>query len=632
LARKPGKEGLDMTDITERAPARNSDDSRDQDRIPFHPLADLFPLMEGAEFDTLVADIKKNGLHYPIFLYEGKILDGRNRYRACLELGWEPATRNCDHHVGDPAGFVISRNIHRRHLTAKQRRELIAKLLKAAPEKSNRQIAETAKADDKTVATVRRDLEATAEIPQLEKTVGADGKARKQPANHGWSHERREEDKVTRATDTAVAAIDAPPGGKAKKAKAERNRKTGKAPSTGPAEKGNYSVAERAAIDLLDQLARIADDYEVELDPIDVICEHYDLVLLRKEDTPDEIADKVVEAIGNDRARDEAKKIGLSIKQSAGKPPLPDCGLCKGSGLIEGNNDFGVTFKTACPCVRRKGSDEDYRAKQQKERAEREMLEREMQQPFSFGVEAATKDGKVWANGVRLRSEEEAAFYRDLRARWELKKHGYQAWEGDPDKPCDITFEIKRYDEPPVMWFEKVKGRKHPVFCFPDGTCGLMNWRPIAGGECECKRCKKAQRQRKAHERWLEAFRKNNEIIKQAFAAGKISQKQRDEWDNSPCNKTPKWLTQLKKAAKKTDKAKSTKKAKFALADASDPGTLAAASPENGGRVATSPTRSDGSDPVQSAPAGTLTIEERAAALTAKGVQEPIPDFLLKPT
>src|SRR5215472_6807367 len=97
--------------------------------LEFHPLSDLFPLLEGVEFNALVAYIKANGLHYPIFLYEGKILDGRNRYRACLEAGLEPATRNCDHHVGDPAAFVISRNIRRRHLNAKQRRELIAKLL-----------------------------------------------------------------------------------------------------------------------------------------------------------------------------------------------------------------------------------------------------------------------------------------------------------------------------------------------------------------------------------------------------------------------------------------------------------------------------------------------------------------------
>src|SRR5262245_11343514 len=50
-----------------------------------HPLAEIFPPLEGPAFDALVADIMGRGLQEPIWLYENKILDGRNRYRACQD-------------------------------------------------------------------------------------------------------------------------------------------------------------------------------------------------------------------------------------------------------------------------------------------------------------------------------------------------------------------------------------------------------------------------------------------------------------------------------------------------------------------------------------------------------------------
>ena len=55
--------------------------------IPCHPLAELFPLIEGPAFKDLVADIKANGLLHPLTECDGMLLDGRNRLRACEEAG-----------------------------------------------------------------------------------------------------------------------------------------------------------------------------------------------------------------------------------------------------------------------------------------------------------------------------------------------------------------------------------------------------------------------------------------------------------------------------------------------------------------------------------------------------------------
>lgn len=92
----------------------------------FHPLAEIFPLMAGREFDELTAHIREQGLLEPIKLYEGKILDGRNRYRACLQIGIEP---HIEEYAGnDPVGYVVGLNLARRHLSESQRAMVAAKL------------------------------------------------------------------------------------------------------------------------------------------------------------------------------------------------------------------------------------------------------------------------------------------------------------------------------------------------------------------------------------------------------------------------------------------------------------------------------------------------------------------------
>jgi methylphosphotriester-DNA--protein-cysteine methyltransferase len=147
--------------------------------LKFHPLTGIFPLMEGAEFDELVADIKAHGLREPIVLYEGLILDGRNRYRACIKAGVEPSFVPLN---DDPAGYVISANIRRRHLTPEDKIKYLAQLVAAQPEKSDRLLAKETGVSHPTIAKARRAAEATGKALPVGKRVGADGKARTRPA------------------------------------------------------------------------------------------------------------------------------------------------------------------------------------------------------------------------------------------------------------------------------------------------------------------------------------------------------------------------------------------------------------------------------------------------------------------
>jgi hypothetical protein len=165
-----------------------------RDHLKVHPAADFFPLLsetDPAALKELAEDIRQHGQREPASYIKNSdgdlvLLDGRNRLDALEMLG-----RKID--INDSSmfeqrslsinaqAFIISKNIHRRHLTPEKKRDLIGLLLKANPEKSDRHIAKTVKASHHTVEAVRAKLESTGQIAQLKKTVGADGKARKRP-------------------------------------------------------------------------------------------------------------------------------------------------------------------------------------------------------------------------------------------------------------------------------------------------------------------------------------------------------------------------------------------------------------------------------------------------------------------
>lgn len=94
--------------------------------VRWHEYAEIFPWLEGAAREELKANIAKNGILEPIVFLDGAILDGRNRYEIARELGIEYP--RVEYTGDDPLGFVIAKNLHRRHLSESQR-AMVAKRL-----------------------------------------------------------------------------------------------------------------------------------------------------------------------------------------------------------------------------------------------------------------------------------------------------------------------------------------------------------------------------------------------------------------------------------------------------------------------------------------------------------------------
>lgn len=103
-----------------------------------HKAAAVFPMLSGEELDALADDIAKHGQREPIVLLDGEILDGRNRFAACGQACVDPIFVEADDAArADPIAFVVSKNLHRRHMDSSQRAMAAARLREFACQNSD---------------------------------------------------------------------------------------------------------------------------------------------------------------------------------------------------------------------------------------------------------------------------------------------------------------------------------------------------------------------------------------------------------------------------------------------------------------------------------------------------------------
>jgi protein gp37/ParB-like chromosome segregation protein Spo0J len=163
-----------------------------------HPAADLFPMVDGAEFAELCADIKERGLHQPITIWtDGTLLDGRNRLLACYETHQEVVL---DRYEGsDPVQFSLSANLHRRHLNAGQRAFVALKVRELLQPAARDRIA----AAGRSAAPGRPAEKASADLRDLSKP-----KAATQPPLPSRSEERKTTAQAAKAVGASTRSVE----------------------------------------------------------------------------------------------------------------------------------------------------------------------------------------------------------------------------------------------------------------------------------------------------------------------------------------------------------------------------------------------------------------------------------------
>lgn len=139
--------------------------------MDFHPVADIFPLLQGEEYEILKADIVTNGLIEPIWLHpDGRIIDGRNRWRACADTNTNVTTRVWDGQ-GSLVSLVVSLNLHRRHLDSSQRAVVAVEVLPMLEDEARERQRQAGKENGRGMDSSVKDLTELSEVREPQRAT-----------------------------------------------------------------------------------------------------------------------------------------------------------------------------------------------------------------------------------------------------------------------------------------------------------------------------------------------------------------------------------------------------------------------------------------------------------------------------
>ena len=176
----------------------------------------VMPPLTAEEYAELKNDIAQRGVMVPIeYDEQGNVLDGHHRLQICAELGIRdyPKVIRAGMTEDEKRTHARKLNMARRQLNREQKQELIREQLRETPEQSDRQIAKALGVSDKTVGAQRHSMEAGAEIPHLDTSMGTDGKQYPRRPVSVFNPSNREEraiqnpDVVERMADTGADAL-----------------------------------------------------------------------------------------------------------------------------------------------------------------------------------------------------------------------------------------------------------------------------------------------------------------------------------------------------------------------------------------------------------------------------------------